>query len=83
MNSKGNFVALKIRKTVPLPNNPEQFRQRVEVWGQFLAVCLLHAHEQALLKGTDQHAVDVYIKYFLGKHVMGLVAKGRSSGGWR
>ena len=77
-DAKGNLVAMRVSSRVPLPENPEQLRRRIELWGNtWIMASLLHTN-RSYLKDLTPHMFDVYIKYLLGQHVMGLLSTGPS-----
>lgn len=76
IDSKGNLVAVKMSNTVPLPENPEQLRHRLCLWGRtWIMASYIHTN-RAIFADLNDDVFDRYVEHMLGRFVMGLVVDG-------
>ena len=76
MDSKRNFVSVKIGNKVALPRNPEQLRFRIDLWGRsWIFAAALHTNRTELT-GLVPPVFTNYGNHMLGEHVLGLLSDG-------
>ena len=74
VDSKGNFVTVKVGNKVPLPRNSEQFRARIDLWGRsWIFAAALHTSRTELADLAPPVFTN-YGNHMLGKHVLGLLS---------
>ena len=74
-DDKGNLRTMRTPTTVALPVNTEELRTRIELMGTaWLMVSYVHTNRAWLQNQTPQLYAD-NLRYLLGKHVWGLVAR--------
>jgi len=74
--SSGSLEAVRVGKKLPLPSNTEQLRSRLEVLGNSWCMAgFLHTN-RVYLHDLSPNVFDKYVRYLLGKHVLGLVTSG-------
>ena len=75
-DAKNMLVAVKVGNKVALPENPEQLRHRLELWGTSWVMASFLQSNRPIMKDLSPLLVDQYLRYLLGKHVMGLISDG-------
>ena len=73
---KGNLFAVKMSSTVPLPENSEQLRHRVCLWGRTWVMAGYIHTSRAIFADLTDDVFHRYVEHMLGRFVMGLVVDG-------
>ena len=72
----GSFTTVKVGSRIPLPENTETLRTRLDLWGRsWIFASTMHTN-RAVLGGLEPMDFTHYVNNLLGEHVMGLVTDG-------
>ena len=75
LDRHGTFRAVKLGSSCPLPDNPEQLRRRLGIWGAaWIFVAGVHT-TRPFLKDLEPQDFTDYVEYLLGKDVMKHIAE--------
>ena len=76
VDKSGGLVTVKVGNRIPLPENTETLRARLDLWGRsWIFAASMHTNRKEL-KDLDPMDFTHYVNYLLGDHVMGLLTDG-------